>query len=165
MKKSLLSLMIIFGVFGCVLKAEAAKVTTDRPTFYFNLGAITAVSGEYIFPLPSGGFGLDYPLGKNVKISSELNVMCNIQFIPAYLAPGVQVNFQDNQMFVGGGILVLTDFHEHYYGGNSTLLWKFNAGGYINERTKLSVYLLTNKKITGEILIGATVSFKLGKTR
>ncbi|MCX6578635.1 MAG: hypothetical protein NT166_00450 [Candidatus Aminicenantes bacterium] len=161
MKKCLLSVLIVFTVFGCVLQAEDVKVTTDRPAFYFNMGAITAVSGEYFIPLPYGGFGLDYPLGKNVMISPELNVIF-LLYLPVYLAPGVQVNFKDDTKFVGGGILYLTNFHYHHYEGNSTMLWKFNAGGYIGDRTKFSVYLLTNKNMDGGIVLGATVSFRLG---
>ncbi len=165
MKKCLLSVLLIFAVLGCFLKAEDVKVKTDRPAVFFNLGAIIPVSGEYIIPLPYGGFNLDYPLAKNVMISPELNVICNLLYIPTFLAPGVQINFKDDSKFVGGGIVVLTDFHDHHYGGYSTMLLKFNAGGYIGDRTKLSLYLLANKNVSGGIVLGATVSFRLGKKK
>jgi len=164
MKKCLLSVLLIFAVLGCFLKAEDVKVKTDRPAVFFNLGAITAVSGEYFIPLPYGGFNLDYPLGKNMMISPELNVVF-LLYLPVYLVPGVQVNFKDDTKFVGCGIVILTDFHDHYYGGNSTMLWKFNAGGYIGDRTKLSIYLLASKNISGGIVLGATVSFRLGSKK
>ncbi|MCX6580665.1 MAG: hypothetical protein NT166_10840 [Candidatus Aminicenantes bacterium] len=164
MKKCLLSLLLIVAVLGCFLKAEDVKVKTDRPAFFFNLGAITAVSGEYIFPLPCGGFSLDYPLAKNVMISPELNVVF-YNYMPVFFAPGVQINFKDDSKFVGGGIIVLTDFHDHYSSGNSAMLWKFNAGGYIGDGTKISVYLLAGKNISVGILLGASVSFRLGSKK
>lgn len=164
MKKCLLSVLIVFMVFGCLLKAEDVNVTTERPAFYFNLGSIIPVSGEYFIPLPHGGFSLDYPLGKNVMLSPEVNAIF-LLYIPVYLAPGVQINFRDKNMFIGGGVVVLTDFERHYYDEHIPTLLKFNIGGYINDRTKLSVYMLTNKNISGGIVIGFTASFRLGSKK
>lgn len=161
MKKYLLSVLIVFLVFGSFLKADDIKVKTDHPTFYFNLGSIIPVSGEYFIPLPHGGFSLDYPLGKNVMISPELNAIF-VLYYPAYLAPGVQINFRNNKMFIGGGIVVLTNFERHSYDENIPTLLKFNIGGYISDRTKISVYLLSNQNISGGILLGLNASFRLG---
>jgi hypothetical protein len=163
MKKWLLSVLIVFVAFGCFLQAEDVKATTNRPAVYFNLGSIIPISGEYFIPLPHGGFSLDYPLGKNVMISPELNAIF-VLYYPAYLAPGVQINFRDKKMFIGGGIVVLTNFERHYYDEHIPMLLKLNIG-YIGDRRKFSVYLLTNKNISGGIVIGFTASFRLGNKK
>lgn len=161
MKKCLLSVLLIFAVLGCFLKAEDVNVKTDRPALFFNLGAITAFSGEGIIPLPCGGFNLDYPLGKNVMISPELNVIF-CYYLPVFLAPGVQINIKEKSMFVGGGIVVLTDLYD--FEGDSATLLKFNVG-YISDRTRFSIYLLTGGDMSEATVLGATVSFRLGKKK
>lgn len=165
MKKCLLSVLFVFVVFGGVLKAEDINVKTDRPAMYFNLGSLLGGSGEFFNILPYGGFNLDFPIGKYVMLSPEVNLIF-YYYIPALLAPGINLNFKGNSMFFGGGLVNMISFYSHHPEINLCL--KLNAG-VIRENMKFSIYLLTRTnrrdEYGGGIVVGVNASFKLKSPR
>lgn len=156
MRKVILGILVVAMVGGAFQQVQAQEKKAQGG---LNLG-VMFLGGpiEEGFGLWTFGLSLDYRLGKNVTISPEVDIWTfQFHFESFILSPGLILNYQEGNFFVGAGVIfpvVISEFVTADLG----LFPKVNIG-FRGKNVKLTAYALSNWALSG-VVLGASIGYR-----